>query len=448
MRHAALRAPARVGEAVLAPFTEVPGPFPKRQDRQDRSFEPHATAAQARAMRWFWWDGFWGAVTESVVMNYLALFALAFGASNSQVGFLASFSSLFAALAFFPGARFAERFGRRRATVLAAQGGISRVLLLGFALIPFVAHGHAAVWIVIGLASLRGLWAWFSNPAWTSLTADIVPIGIRGRFLASRSFGMSLATLAAAPLAGLLIDRFSGLAGWQLVWVVAFVAGALSTWCYARIAEPPSAPHEQEAAGAGDPGFFAALGQDRNFMAYLASLAAWNVALYAAGPFFNVYLVRNLGASTAWVGFLGALPAFTGLAGLASFGRVMDRRGTKWVMAASALLIPALPVAWLFVTAAWQVIFINAVSGVLWAGYNLANGNMVMVMAPPGRRARYAAASQTVTYAAAFAGPLLGGLVIALMGFHAVFALSAAGRLVAALVLLRFVHARFERPHA
>jgi hypothetical protein len=49
---------------------------------------------------------------------------------------------------------------------------------------------------------------------------------------------MGIAALMVAPLAGLLIEQFTGLGGWQLVWVVAFVAGALSTWCYARIPEP------------------------------------------------------------------------------------------------------------------------------------------------------------------------------------------------------------------
>ncbi|HEX5473592.1 MAG TPA: MFS transporter, partial [Vicinamibacterales bacterium] len=138
------------------------------------------------------------------------------------------------------------------------------------------------------------------------------------------------------------------------------------------------------------------------------------------------------------------LPALTGLAGLLFMGRVMDRRGTKWLMVSSALLIPVLPVGWIFVTAAWQVIFINAASGVLWAGYNLSLANMVMVMSPPEKRARYAAAFSTVTMAASFVGPILGGYMIDAVGFHAVFGFSAIGRMAAALILLRYVTAH---PH-
>jgi MFS family permease len=433
--------------SVRPPFTDVPGPFYRPTRATD--LDDHATPQQERAMRSFWWDGFWASSSESVLISYLSLYLLAFGASNSQVGMLSSLSSLFAAIAFLPGARLVELIGHRKATVVASGGVLARLPIVALAVVPFVAGGNAAIWLVIGIASFRGFFAYFHVPAWTSLTSDIVPLRMRGRYLASRNFGMSVAALAMAPLAGFLVDRFTGLHGWQLVWLVSFVAGALSTWCYARIPEPPEHPRlvEQPTEGEGERsqgGFFADILRDRNFVSYLVSIAVWNIALMAAGPFFNVYLVKNLHASTFTVGALSSLPALTGLGGLLFMGRVMDRRGTKWLMVSSALLIPVLPVGWMFVTAAWQVIFINAASGLLWAGYNLSLANMVMVMSTPEKRARYAAAFQTVTMAACFVGPILGGYLIDAMGFHAVFAFSAVGRMAAALILLRYVTAR---PH-
>jgi len=394
-------------------------------------------------MRWFWWDGFWANASESILLNYLGLYVLALGASNADIGLLASMSSLFAALAFIPGARFTERFGRRKATVVVAGGGLSRVALLMLATVPFLAHGGAAIWIVIALASFRSFWSFFGLPAWTSLTADIVPLGIRGRFLASRNIGMGIAALLVAPLAGLLIDQFSGLGGWQLVWVVAFATGAISTWCYARIPEPAPPVDAAAPVTRDERGFFADVLSDHNFVVYLVSAVVWNIALQAAGPFFNVYLVENLHASTAWVGLLAAIPAFSGLFGALAFGRMMDQRGTKWVMVSSGLLIPVLPLAWTVVTAPWQVIFINALGGALWAGYTLATTNLVMIMCEPAKRARYAATFQTVTWASQFVAPMLGGAIISMVGFHAVFLLSAGGRFASTLLMLRYVR---ERP--
>lgn len=434
----------RLDTAAEASLGYVP-PALDGRTRTDTSLEGMATADQQRGMSAFWWDGVWAAVAEVALLNYLGVYLIAFGGTTAQVGLLAALTSLASAVALFPGARFIEVTGRRKATVIATGGIASRVLLVCFAIVPFFADGNAAVWAVIVLASIRSFFGFFCVPAWTSLAADVVPIGLRGRFFASRTAGMSVAGLIAAPLAGWLIGRFAGFEGWQLVWVLSAAAGMVSTFYYARIPEPPLAmapAGESQSAG-----MFRDILADANFRMCLVSVAVWNLALQAAGPFFNVYLVKELGASTAMVGFLAAVPALTGLFGLRYFGGLMDTAGTRRVLTVTGLLIPVMPALWLFVTDPWQVIFINAAAGVLWAGYTLANSNLVMVMAAPEQRARYTAAFQAVTFAASFAGPLLGGWMIGLAGYYAIFAFSAFGRLAGTAILLR-VHVPHREPAA
>jgi MFS family permease len=177
---------------------------------------------------------------------------------------------------------------------------------------------------------------------------------------------------------------------------------------------------------------------------YLLGTAMFNLALTSAGPFFNVYLQENLDASALWIGVLNAIPAITGLAGLIYFGRMMDERGTKWMLVAGGLLVPILPACWLFVNAPWQIVPVNAAGGLFWAGYQLALLNMTMVMAPPASRARYAAAFHMVVFASAFAGPLLGGFMIDHIGYKSVFAFSSLGRLAGTVIIWRFVSGSFE----
>jgi MFS family permease len=87
----------------------------------------------------------------------------------------------------------------------------------------------------------------------------------------------------------------------------------------------------------------------------------------------------------------------------------------------------------------WHVIFLNAYGGVVWAGYNLAALNMLLVVSPRDRRPRYAAAYQTVVFAAAFTGPLIGGQIITHLGFKTLFVFSAVGRWLGTGVVARFV---------
>ncbi len=425
---------AAVGDRL--PFRDVPGPF---QQFDAIPADENLTPSQVRGMRAFWWDGFWANVPETVLVSYLGLYILAFGGSSRQVGLVTAFGSLFAALAFFPGARAVETIGHRKTLVLVSGGGIGRVALLGLAFIPFFADGDAAIWMVLVFISLRGLFGYFASPGWTSLVADVVPIDIRGRFMASRNFGMSIASLATAPLVGLILDRVTGLGGWQIVWIVASAAAFISTWCFAQIPDP--APHADVIArrATAQRSMLSEIFSDPPFVMYLAASAAWNVSLHAAGPFFNVYLAEKLDASALWIGVLSAIPAVTGLGGLIYFGRVMDQRGTRWVLILTGLLIPILPAAWLAVTAPWQVIFINVFGGVIWAGYQLAALNMLMAMSPLERRARYSAAFHAVIFAAAFVGPLIGGEMIDSIGFKALFVFSAAGRIAGTLIMARFI---------
>lgn len=400
--------------------------------------EAQPTAEQRRGMRMFWWDGLFAWFSETIVLQYLALYALAFGASNSQIGLLAALAALSGAVAFFPGARLAEAWGRKKLIVVLCGGGAGRLLILGLALLPFFSHGGDMVYAIIVLAAARGFVANLGMPAWTALSAEIVPVGMRGRFFSWRNIGLGVGGLVSAPLAGLIIGGLGFAEGWQVAWGMAFVAGIISTSFYARIPEPEAAERAEGGTANGAPPFRTLLA-DRNLLAFCGTALIWNLFLYVPAPFFNVHLVKNLGASAAWVGGLAAVMSAFGLLGQGIFGRMVDVRGAKWVMVLTGLAIPALPLGWFFVQAPWQVIFINALGGVAWAGYNLGAFNLLLNIAPEDRRPRYAAAYQTMVFFSAFLGPLMGGFLAEAYGIKLLFLLSGAGRMSAMLLFVRLV---------
>ncbi|MGB6838035.1 MAG: MFS transporter [Dehalococcoidia bacterium] len=400
--------------------------------------EAQPTAEQRRGMRMFWWDGLFAWFSETIVLQYLALYALAFGASNSQIGLLAALAALSAAAAFFPGARLAETWGRKKLIVVLTGGGAGRLMLLVLAILPFFSKGGDMIYAIIALAAVRGFVSSLGTPAWTALSAEIVPVGMRGRFFSWRNIGVGVGGLVSAPLAGFIIRQFGFAEGWQLAWAIAFLAGIISTSFYARIPEPEPAERAEEGVTNGAPPF-ATLLADRTLLAFCGTALVWNLSLYVAAPFFNVHLVKNLGASVAWVGGLAAVMSLFGLLGQAIFGKMVDVRGARLVMVLTGLAIPALPLGWFFVQAPWQVIFINALGGVAWAGYNLGAFNLLLNIAPADQRPRYAAAYQTTVFFSAFLGPLMGGFLAEAYGIKLLFLLSAAGRMSATILFLRLV---------
>jgi MFS family permease len=392
-----------------------------------------------RNLRWFWFDGLFVSASNAITVAYLSLFVLALGGTRAQIGLMIALSSLSAALLILPGATIVERWGRRKQIVLLSGKGLTRVVALLLALVPLAFAGPTAVAIAIGLGVARTAFANLGVPAWMSLTADIVPLSWRGRYLSSRNIAMGVAGMIATYLVGQLITWAGDPTGYQLAMGLAFALGMASTFSYAHIEEPVAVTPPQTTDRGRRVGLLRHLRAHPDFLAFCATAALWNLSLNIAGPFFNVYLVEGLKASAGVVGTLSVVSSLAAVPAQRLFGPLVDRWGPRRVQLITGLIIPLMPWAWAAVRAPWHVAPINLVAGFLWAGYNLASFNLLLTLTPEDRRPRYSALYQVVVTAALAGGAALGGVVAERWGYTSIFVLSGIGRLGAALLFARFV---------
>jgi MFS family permease len=410
-------------------WTAIIHPLDERVERQS---EAPLTFQTVRNLRYFWIDGLFAATSENFYIGYIVLYALYFGANNEQIGWLSAIANLMGALAFFPGARLVEQWGKRKAIVVWGGGGIARAILILLALFPlFITRPSLAVWLIIIFNGLRAFFANLSNPAWTALVADLVPSNMRGRYFGSRNMVMVVAALVIAPLSGRLIglgnDWSQSLPlGYQLAFGLAFVFGMGATLSFYRLAEPVAAVKLKLSHHRGD--LRRALRNSPAFVGLIVSAFFFNMSLQISAPFFNVYLVNVLGASVGVVGVLAAVNSLTALFGQRIWGRALDKRGDTYVQLITGFLVPVLPLAWMFYTAPWQVSFTNGLGGFVWAGYNLANFNLLLRLTPDDQRPRAVALYQTAVFTSAVLGPLLGGYLADAVSYKFIFGLSGAGR--------------------
>ncbi|GAB4579709.1 MAG: MFS transporter [Anaerolineales bacterium] len=422
----------------------------------DRRIATQADEPQApdkiRSLRYFWLDGLFAAISENFYLGFVTLFALAYGASKGQVGLVTAAGNLLGAISLFPGAQLVERWGRRKAVVVWSGGGISRVILLLMAVFPFFID--QPIWGIMAIVILNGLRAFtanLSNPAWTSMVADLVPNAMRGRYFSSRNVAMGLAALVVAPLAGRIISAgnewaHSSVFGYQVIFFLAFAFGMVSTFAFQRIAEPPMTEEEARPHQRGD--LRRALRAHPEFVWLVIGAFVWNTALQIAAPFFNVYMVQALGATTTMVGIVASISSLTSLIGQRFWGRWMDKKDAFWVQMVTGFLIPFLPFAWVFITQPWHVGIINTFGGFWWAGYNLANFNLLLIMTPEDQRARAVALFQTAVFTSAVFGPILGGYLADAVSFRLIFFLSFAGRMAGAVIFAWFVVRLYRRRSA
>jgi MFS family permease len=393
-------------------------------------------------LRWFYLDGVFSNGQEAINVTYLTLFVLALGASKAQIGLMTSLASLSAVFLLLPGAILAERLGLRKWLVVISGGGFTRLAILGMALLPFFLHGEAAIFAAIGLKMVMDGFSNFGLPAWTSITGEIVPIAWRGRFFGNRNMVVGIVSMVVTLIAGQIITVIHpALAGYQTVYGMAFLFGCVATFSYSHIHENKVPPDTNAMKAYSMGSLVKTMRGDPNFLAFCVSQVVWNFSLNIAGPFFSVFQVEVLKATPAIVGALSIVASLASLPAQRFFGHLNDQMGSKKVTLITGLVIPIMPLLWIFATSAWHIVPIQIFSGILWAGYGLASFNFLLSISTHETRARYSALFQIAVMISAAAGAAVGGLIVQHWGYTAIFILSGAGRLVGMLIFWKRVHA-------
>jgi MFS family permease len=93
------------------------------------------------------------------------------------------------------------------------------------------------------------------------------------------------------------------------------------------------------------------------------------------------------------------------------WGKRIDRAGNVKVLKAASLLIPLMPILWLFSTNIYYLCGIQVFGGFAWAGFSLAISLFLYDAAPSENRTRYFALSNALLFAGASFGSLLGGIM-------------------------------------
>lgn len=395
-----------------------------------------------RSLRWLIFDGIFANISDAIINAYQSIYLLALGASRAQLGALDALANLSMPVAMVPGARLAAR-ARQYKWLVVIPAVISRMLLLGLALLPGLIAPSQVILLGIAIVVLRAFLNNLLNPAWTAMMGSIVPLEWRGRYFSTRNIFMGAAAFLALMAVGQLIDQVGTPAGYQWALAVAMIMGLGSNYAFSRIEETPHAPAAQP--GVRQTPLWQQLRHHKHFIALCAATGLWNFAQRIAGPFFYVFYADELKASAYLVGLSSAAATLAALPGQRLFGVLNDRKGAHWVQLLTGLIIPTVPLLWSVMSQPWQAVPIEIVSGFIWAGYNLAALNLLLEMTPDEGRPSFVAVYQAAAGLGMALGAGVGGWIAQVQGYRAVFLVSAAGRLFAAL----FFAALFrERPPA
>lgn len=374
----------------------------------------------ARSLHYSTAEGALTSVSNSVTNTYITPFALALGATNPEIGLLASVKNLAETLAQLPGAVLTRYMSRKSVWLLSWVS--SRVFWVPAVLLPFLGLGNAVHMLIILLGIITFL-ASLNGPAWASLMGDIIPDSIRGRYLGRRNMAAGLSGLAATLVAGGLLSAL----GFPAIFIIALAIGMFGIVFFVRMYEPPAKAefHYKHSLGFNRKELLTSFRVNRNFAVFTMFLAALNFAVYIAAPFFAVYMLKNLNIGYDVFAILVAFEALVAVACQPYWGRLSDRYGERSIMIVTGIMACFVPLIWLFVSTPLHIAAANFFSAFAWTGFELVTFNFLLSVTPSEKRPQYIANHRLAKGLAVVAGALLGAFIA--QGLENAFILGMAG---------------------
>ena len=290
------------------------------------------------------------------------------------------------------------------------------------------------------LASINGV-------AWNSWTQEWSPERLRGKYFGFRNGLTQAATVLFLVFFWLVLALFKGsLVALQGVFVAAVVLRAWSIVAQHRLklgaamtGAPRTLPWREQ---------WDIIRRSRSLIAFIVFGAVWGFAYNCLGPFYPVFMYRQLGLSVADVSVFIILNSLSAAVTMPTWGRLLDRYGNKSVMAAAILLWPAQYLLWLFLDRGnvWLLYGLWVWNGFTWAGFTLGQFNLLLKLIPPEAKISAIGLNTAVTSIFTAIAPMLSGVAItwalhrgtdAMTVYHWAFALQILPALLSALLLLR-----------
>ena len=355
-------------------------------------------------------EGTLDAVKIGAAETYFGAFGIFLGGTPLQIGALATLPPLIGAMAQTLGMRLAEQVKSRRDTIVHFLRIQALLVLSLSAITSLCGTGPWALVALIAVVTLYQTTIGILGPLWNSLVGDLVPSTSRGEFFGYRNTWISIITFAAVVTSGQII-HFSTLAGltatgYGIVFAVAAISRFLSARHFAVV--PDETLHVSQESKFS---FWQFIRRTRhsNFVKFTLFVAAMNLATAISGPYFAMYMLKDLKFSYHEYTLVVASAVLVQFAVMRSWGRLSDQFGNRQIMRVAGGLVSINPVLWLISSKLWWVVLIQLYSGLFWSGFNLAVANFVFDAVSPQKRARCFAYQSIINGLAVCTGSILGG---------------------------------------
>ncbi len=323
-------------------------------------------------------EGSFAAVTNSFGNSYFSPYALALNATSSQIGILSGLSSLLPGIIQLHSSKLVEKYSRKKIAMLAAFFQ-ALMLLPIIALAYFFYVGYDVSWFLIGAIALFYCAGAVIHPVWFSWMGSLVAKEERGRYFSKRNKISGFFGLTTMILAALILDfsRTLGLVlvGFGILFLTASIFRFITVFLFKQQYEPHLKVRKKDYFSFWQ---FLKKAPYTPFGVFTIFTAFMMFAKNIAGPFFAVYMLKDLGFSYIWFMAITVSGTVFQLVFYPLLGKYSDNFGNVSLLRVACFSLILTPLLWLVsANPLYLMIVPGLVGGFAWAGFHLATNNYI-----------------------------------------------------------------------
>lgn len=391
-------------------------------------------------------EGAAASVMNGLGDSYITPYALALNANNAQIGLLGSFAGILGPLSQIGGSRLMEKYPRKKIFSIAVT--FQAFMWIPILLLPLIMHADSlSPILLIVFYSMYAIAGSIGGPAWFSMLGDIVPERIRGKYFGKRNTVSGTVALTTTLGAAFLLDFFKTkgilLICFSILFAVAAIARFVSALLLRKHYDPKIELHD---------GYYFSFFQflkkapKNNFGRFVIYTFLINLSVNIAGPFFTVYMLKDLNFSYITFTLVNISASLASLLVMQIWGKFSDKYGNLRMLKICSFLLPIIPFAWIVSPSPIYLILVpQLISGIGWAGFNLAASNFIYDTVTTQRRGICVTYFNLTNGIGVFIGAALGGflahyLQIQFMNILLfIFVISGFARLLSAMIMLPMI---------
>lgn len=336
--------------------------------------------------------------SDSLFRKFINLFAVAIGATVSQMGYLRATQSLSRNILQLLWGRMVDRYGKR---IFIALGRLLNGAIL--ASIIFVRTPSWLIPLVVGASICVSL----AMPSWSSLLGDYTAHSTRGETIGRINAVSNAGGLVAMVSVFIIsLNQTGETTPESFTWVLAMaatmsiVSGVLIIFAREKTPIPERSRLE-----------ISKVFKDPKLRRYLVFNTVYGVSMAFAWPLFPFVVVDKLAIKVWQVAAYSVFSSAFSSISQRYIGTLMDRVGRRPIIVFSRVVMSISPLVYAFATSWLHIFLAEVILGVSMGAWMSSSPTYIIDLAPRELRATYLATNTTVFGISAFIGSLASGYI-------------------------------------